>query len=123
MSMKVIALLKEKFGGAILETHSQFGDDTAVVDPASWREIALFLRDDPRCAMNMFVDITAVEPRKREALFTHTWYKDRPDLDLYTNQDVMHRYRGIEAGCKFAEAFVQHSKNRQDLPVRAGRKD
>jgi len=70
MSMKVIALLKEKFGGAILETHSQFGDDTAVVDPGSWREIALFLRDDPRCAMNMFVDITAVDFfRQREVRF------------------------------------------------------
>jgi LmbE family N-acetylglucosaminyl deacetylase len=68
-----------------------------------------------------YVDITAVEPRKREACFSHTWYKDRPDLDLWTNVDVMHRYRGREAGYKFAEAFVFHSKNRQDLPVPVGR--
>jgi len=61
MSKKVLDLLNAKFGDAILETHSQFGDDTAVVDPARWREIALFLRDDPRLAMSMFVDLTAVD--------------------------------------------------------------
>ena len=68
-----------------------------------------------------YVDITAIEARKREACFTHTWYKDRPDLDLWTNVGVMHRYRGIEAGCKSAEAFIHHSLNRQDLPLPAAR--
>ncbi len=61
MSKRVLEILGEKFGPDVLETHSQFGDDTAVVNPARWLEIARFLRDDPRCAMNMFVDITAVD--------------------------------------------------------------
>jgi NADH-quinone oxidoreductase subunit C len=61
MSKKVIALLEEQFGDAILETHAHLGDDTAVVDPARWREVALFLRDDPRLAMNMFTDLCAVD--------------------------------------------------------------
>jgi len=61
MSKRVLETLKSKFGDDIYETHSQFGDDTAVVNPAKWREIAQFLRDDARCAMNMFVDITAVD--------------------------------------------------------------
>jgi NADH-quinone oxidoreductase subunit C len=61
MSQKVLDLLHAKFGDAILETHSQFGDDTAVVDPASWREVALFLRGDPRITMNMFVDLCGVD--------------------------------------------------------------
>lgn len=69
MSKKVLDLLKAQFGEKILETHSQFGDDTAVVDPAAWREVALFLRDDPRCAMNMFIDITAVDYPDREPRF------------------------------------------------------
>lgn len=69
MSKKVLELLKAQLGEKILETHSQFGDDTAVVDPAAWREAALFLRDDPRCAMNMFVDITAVDYPDREPRF------------------------------------------------------
>lgn len=61
MSKKVLAILQERFGAAILETHSQFGDDTAVVEPSRWREIALFLRDDRRCAFDMFTDVTAVD--------------------------------------------------------------
>ncbi len=61
MSQKVLDLLRDKLGAAVLETHSQFGDDTAVIDPARWREAALFLRDDPRLAMNMFVDLCAVD--------------------------------------------------------------
>jgi NADH-quinone oxidoreductase subunit C len=61
MSKKVLEILREKFGQDVLETHSQFGDDTAVVNPARWLDIAKFLRDDPRCAMNMFVDLTAVD--------------------------------------------------------------
>ncbi|MFO0588890.1 MAG: NADH-quinone oxidoreductase subunit C [Polyangiaceae bacterium] len=69
MSKKVLAALQERFGDKILETSSQFGDDTAVVDPAVWREVALFLRDDPRCQMSMFTDITAVDFPDREPRF------------------------------------------------------
>jgi len=61
VSQKLIELLQTKFGDAILETHAQFGDDTAVIDHERWREVALYLRDDPRAAMNMFSDITAVD--------------------------------------------------------------
>ncbi|HVK63427.1 MAG TPA: NADH-quinone oxidoreductase subunit C [Polyangium sp.] len=61
MSKRVLEILKSKFGDDIYETHSQFGDDTAVVNPQKWREIARFLRDDSQCAMNMFVDLTAVD--------------------------------------------------------------
>lgn len=61
MSKKVLDILQQQFADAVLETHSQFGDDTAVVDANRWREIALFLRNDPRTAMNMFVDLCAVD--------------------------------------------------------------
>jgi len=61
MSKKVLDLLQARFGAAIVETHSQFGDDTAVVEPSRWREVARFLRDDPRCAFNMFTDLCAVD--------------------------------------------------------------
>lgn len=61
MSKKVLEILLGQFGGAIVETHSQFGDDTAVVAPARWREVASFLKSDPRLAMNMFVDLCAVD--------------------------------------------------------------
>lgn len=61
MSKKILEQLQAKFGAAILETHSQFGDDTAVVDPARWRDVALFLRDDPSVAMDMFTDLCGVD--------------------------------------------------------------
>lgn len=61
MSKVVINRLTKTFGDAILETHDQFGDETAVVDPARWKEICFFLRDDARCAMDHFIDLTAVD--------------------------------------------------------------
>src|SRR5689334_18770459 len=61
MSKKVLEILKQRFGEAILETHSQHGDDTAVIEPARWREVAQFLRDDPRTAMNQFMDLCGVD--------------------------------------------------------------
>ncbi|MBM4358027.1 MAG: NADH-quinone oxidoreductase subunit C [Deltaproteobacteria bacterium] len=61
MSKRILDRLKQAFGEAILETHSQHGDDTAVVDASRWKEIARFLRDDERCAMNHFIDLTAVD--------------------------------------------------------------
>lgn len=61
MSKKILELLAERFPDALIETHSQLGDDTAVVAPSAWREVARFLREDPRIGMNMFTDLTAVD--------------------------------------------------------------
>jgi NADH-quinone oxidoreductase subunit C len=69
MSQQVLDVLKQRFGSAILETHSLFGDDTAVVDPDKWFEIARFLKSDSRTAMNMFVDLTCVDFPDREPRF------------------------------------------------------
>lgn len=61
MSKRILERLKQTFGDAILETHSQHGDDTAVVDAARWKEIASFLKNDERTAMDHFIDLTAVD--------------------------------------------------------------
>ncbi len=61
MSKAVLQKLQATFGAAILETHSQFGDDTAVVEPSRWLEIATFLRDDPACAFEMMSDLCGVD--------------------------------------------------------------
>ena len=66
MSMKVLARLRAQFGERILATDSFCGDDEALVGPNDWREIAQFLRDDPECAMNHFIDITAADYPERE---------------------------------------------------------
>ena len=61
MSRRLLDKLKERFGGAILETHSAFGDDTAIVDPAAWKQICAFLRDDSACDMQMLMDLCGVD--------------------------------------------------------------
>jgi NADH-quinone oxidoreductase subunit C len=65
MSEAALARLKEKFGTAILETSSPLGDDTAVVDPARWKAIALFLRDDSKLAFDMPIDLCGVDYPER----------------------------------------------------------
>ena len=69
MSQAVIKALTERFGEAIHETHALFGDDTAVVDPASWFAVAKYLRSEPRLAMDLFIDLTAVDYPEREPRF------------------------------------------------------
>lgn len=69
MSTLVLDALKAKFGDGILETHSEYGDDTAIVSPALWKEIARFLRDDPAMAFNMATDLCAVDYPDRDPRF------------------------------------------------------
>jgi len=61
MSQMVLERLRERFGAAILETHSDFGDDTAIVDPSAWREIATYLCNDPALEFNLPVDLCGVD--------------------------------------------------------------
>jgi NADH-quinone oxidoreductase subunit C len=61
VSQLVLDKLKERFGTAILETHSDFGDDTAVVDSSVWKVVGKFLRDDPALAFDMPVDLCGVD--------------------------------------------------------------
>ena len=69
MSERVLTVLREKFGAAIVETHSYLGDDTAVIDPPHWKEVATFLRDDPQMQFDMFVDLCGVDFPSREPRF------------------------------------------------------
>jgi NADH-quinone oxidoreductase subunit C len=69
MSVALIELVKKNFPDAVLETHSQLGDDTVVLKPGSWKAVARFLRDDLRSAMNMLTDLTAVDFPNREPRF------------------------------------------------------
>src|SRR4051812_19168910 len=61
MSVRALEALKAKFGDAIVETHSDFGDDTAVVRPESWKEVCRFLRDDPAMNFDMAIDLCGVD--------------------------------------------------------------
>ncbi|MGO8746078.1 MAG: PIG-L deacetylase family protein [Thermoguttaceae bacterium] len=50
-----------------------------------------------------YVDISAVEPRKRASCYAHA--SQTPDK-YYEVQDLVARFRGIESGCKRSEAFI-----------------
>jgi NADH-quinone oxidoreductase subunit C len=67
MSQLVLDKLKAKFGAAVLETHSDFGDDTALVSAESWKEVARFLRTDPSLDFDLFVDLCGVDYPERGA--------------------------------------------------------
>lgn len=61
MSEAVLEKLKARFGSAVLETHSDFGDDTAVVEASVWKDAARFLHDDPSLDFDMPVDLCGVD--------------------------------------------------------------
>jgi NADH-quinone oxidoreductase subunit C len=74
MSERALQQLKSRFGDKILETHSAFGDDTAVVDPSAWKAVATFCRNELAC--DLLVDLCGAD------------YPDRlPRLEV-----VMHLY-------------------------------
>jgi NADH-quinone oxidoreductase subunit C len=66
MSKQVLSLLQQRFGAMVVSVDSFRGDDEALVTAESWREVALYLRDDPECAMDHFIDLTAVDYPERE---------------------------------------------------------
>lgn len=69
MSKALLELIKKNFASAVLETHALYGDETAVVEPAAWKEIARFLRDNAQTAMDMLSDLTVVDFPEREPRF------------------------------------------------------
>ncbi len=66
MSQFVLDRLKAELGSRVLATTSFRGDDEALLAPADWRAAALFLRDDPQCAMDHFLALTAIDYPERE---------------------------------------------------------
>jgi NADH-quinone oxidoreductase subunit C len=67
VSQLVLDKLRERFGAAVLETHSDFGDDTAVVEPSAWKAVCKFLREDPALDFDMPVDLCGVDYPSRKS--------------------------------------------------------
>jgi len=65
----VLEKLAARFGDAVLSTHSDFGDDTAVVRRERIVEICTFLRDDPGLLFDFAMDLTAVDYLGEEPRF------------------------------------------------------
>lgn len=69
MSKALIELVKKNFPDAVLESHSQLGDDTLVLAPASWKEVCRFLKDNQQSDIDMLTDLTAVDYPDRDPRF------------------------------------------------------
>ncbi len=69
MAQALVELVLRRFPEAVVQTHARLGDETVVVEPASWHDVAQALRDDPAAAMEMLVDLTAVDFPDREPRF------------------------------------------------------
>jgi NADH-quinone oxidoreductase subunit C len=67
MSQAALDKLKAKFGDAVQETHSEHGDDTALVKASSWKAICEFLRKDGQLDFDYLVDLCAVDYPERAA--------------------------------------------------------
>lgn len=60
-----------------------------------------------------YVDISSVEPRKRQACYAHK--SQGAEHGFYPDHEMMHKFRGREAGVERAEAFVRHSQKPEGL--------
>jgi LmbE family N-acetylglucosaminyl deacetylase len=56
----------------------------------------------------LYVDMTAIEKRKRSACLAH---ESQNPAQFYASHEAMQRFRGLECGCKLAEAFVHHEQS------------
>jgi LmbE family N-acetylglucosaminyl deacetylase len=68
--------------------------------------------DTMQFAPTHYVDISATEPRKKQACYAHA--SQTPDR-YYELQDAVARFRGIESGYLRAEAFVFQRQSARDL--------
>jgi NADH-quinone oxidoreductase subunit C len=69
MSKALIELVKKTFPDAVLESHSQLGDDTLVLAPARWKEVCRFLKENQQSDIDMLTDLTAVDYPDRDPRF------------------------------------------------------
>ena len=69
MAKALVELLKQSFSAAVLETHAQHGDETVVIDPTRWHDVAAFLKSSPAADMSMLMDLTAADYPDREPRF------------------------------------------------------
>ncbi len=61
--------LRDKFGEAVVSTHSYRGDRTAIIDRGSLVATCEWLRDDPQNQFDMLMDVTAVDYLGRRPRF------------------------------------------------------
>lgn len=61
--------LQETFPDAVIDVHSELGQDTAILSRSAILEAARFLKEDPELRFNFLIDVTAVDYLKRKPRF------------------------------------------------------
>ena len=69
MSEKLIEIVEREFEDAVVDSHSQHGDDTVTIERDSLREIIAFLKNDDATKLNFLRLVTAVDYLRREPRF------------------------------------------------------
>ena len=70
----LIEILRTRFPAAVVDSHSNCGDDTVVIGPESLREVATFLHDDEAVGFEILMDVTAVDYLRRKPRFEVSYY-------------------------------------------------
>ncbi len=92
MSAKVIDILRERFGDALVATHSQHGDETVVVGRDRLIDLLRHLRDSEDLAFDMASDLTAVD-----------WIERAPRFEVvYHLYSLRHKHR-VRVKCQVPE--------------------
>jgi NADH-quinone oxidoreductase subunit C len=58
---EILQRLRDRLSAAVVETHEQSGDATAVVERGALGEALAFCRDEPALAFEMLLDLTAAD--------------------------------------------------------------
>jgi NADH-quinone oxidoreductase subunit C len=58
---EILQRVRDRFGGAVLDTHEQHGDATVVVERGAVVDALRFCRDHPALAFDVLMDLTAVD--------------------------------------------------------------
>ncbi len=61
--------IQDNFENDVIEIHSRFQQDTAVIESSSLLQVATFLKEDPELQYNTLMDLTAVDYWKRKPRF------------------------------------------------------
>ena len=63
------ALLQSTFANSVVDHHCQHGDETVIIRRDGMLEVFRFLKEDPRCAFDMMIDLTAADYLPRAPRF------------------------------------------------------
>jgi NADH-quinone oxidoreductase subunit C len=53
--------IQQRWPGEVIDLHDQHGDETVLLRPGRWPEIAACLKTDPDFELNILMDLTAVD--------------------------------------------------------------